>query len=77
MISNYLAADDLANNAEIRNALVYKRQLREESPPPTPRNPAPLCQLQLIIYSLLNIYSPRLRRAAVWEMREGPRSGGV
>lgn len=74
MISNYLVADDLANDPEIRGALIYKRQLREERPP---CNPASLSQLQLIIYSLLNIYSPCLCRAAVWEMREGPCSGRV
>jgi len=32
MILNYLAADDLANDPEIRGTLIYKHQLGEERP---------------------------------------------
>ena len=32
MILNYLGADDLANDPEIRGTLIYKPQLREQRP---------------------------------------------
>lgn len=51
VILNCSAADDLANDPEICSVLLCEQQLREERP----LEPS---ELQLIFYSLLNIYSP-------------------